>query len=594
VVNQVFEEVFLFREVQTEALKVLLPVQDFDTEENIQMFSAGIKTALRLFFQGSPDHIRTWDYREFNTHTQRFDRYLVLYDSIPGGTGYLQKLFDKEAFTRLLTLAWQHLKNCGCQYRGNDGCYRCIYDYSNQYVRESLSRRQAEQLFEKLVQQGANWQYLQHGLGSLSGTGQIEESELEDRFIRSLKNAVKKQVGTGWQWHEERKGTVRYHLTLTNGDESFTWQITPQRALGAAQGLPFSTRVDFHFVLTQYKKNGVVQQDAAVLEEALRWLVYLDGYDYHGSAQNCRFYSDLSRRLAIAHTHPYRSYTLTWQDLDRFDHNLHADKSDYKRDGINCLQDKYANTRKALKGHPALGECQSDLSELPDSLFRFLWLLTHPFNNASNGKKTGWMFGMMQVKLASPSFDVANMPGAMFAPDAVQSVAKQMTGGNFFIMSDASVCFPFACLRVGVNMKDFQMYSGITWNDTIRSIDKDAWASFWPVFNLVQQSAEIVNPIYEIPNRPSENVTDNDKEDWREYYAEDLQPIVAAMLRAGCYVNLEGDFFLQEKGFPHATAELGHYNKKWFIRAISPEDKEVFIKAGYTELTTETFTNEMI
>ena len=360
------------------------------------------------------------------------------------------------------------------------------------------------------------------------------------------------------------------------------------------QGLPFSTRVDFECVLTQYKKDGMIQQDAQLLDEAPRWLVYLDGYDYHGSAQNCRFYTDLSRRLAIAHTATYRSYTLTWYDLDRFDHNLNPGTNDYKRDEINCFQDKYSKTRDALKNHPAFTASSSELQDLPDSLHRFLWFLCHPFNEHKISQKIGVIMSMMQQQFAKPSFDAKDMPKALFGANAQQSIATQNSGGNFYILSDASICNPFACLKIGVNMKDFSQSAGITINDTIRQIDRQAWASFWPVFNLVQHATEFIRPEAEtdvkIPLTPS-NESNNE---WRQFYAEDLQSIIEAMLSSGCPVNPEGDFFLNEKGFPPATAELGHPEKKWFIRAISSEDKNVFIQAGYKELTVETFTIEML
>src|SRR5690606_9170782 len=104
--DEVFAEVFLFREVQTEVLKILLPVQDFNSEAEIKMFQAGVELGLKKYFNGNPQHIAISEYREYNQLTGKFDRYLILFDTVPGGTGYLEKLFNHSNFSELLYLAY--------------------------------------------------------------------------------------------------------------------------------------------------------------------------------------------------------------------------------------------------------------------------------------------------------------------------------------------------------------------------------------------------------------------------------------------------------------------------------------------------------
>ena len=185
--DEVFEEIFFFREIETEALKVLLPVQEFNSDADIKMFKAGIELGLKKFYNGNPAHIRIVDYKEYNEITAKFDRYLVLYDTIPGGTGYLEKLFDWKQFNKLLKVAYTAIAGCECQYDGKDGCYRCIYSYSNQYHQADLSRKRAEKRFFEIVSKSDSWENFTSSLNSITNTGQIEESELEERFVRSLK-----------------------------------------------------------------------------------------------------------------------------------------------------------------------------------------------------------------------------------------------------------------------------------------------------------------------------------------------------------------------------------------------------------------------
>jgi DEAD/DEAH box helicase domain-containing protein len=588
--DEVFEEIFLYREMRTEALKILLPVQEFDSDEKIQMFTAGLQAGLRLYYKGNPGHIGTWDYREFNRQTLRFDRYLVLYDTIPGGTGYLEKLFDKERFTALLKLAYLHLKECACQHRGKDGCYRCIFTYRNQYVQESLSRQHAEQLFEKLINNAATWEYLPYGLGTLSGTGQIEESELEDRFIRSLKNKVHLMKGDHWDWREDRVGTIRYHLTLSRDEWQFGWQITPQVSLGYTQGVSISTRADFEMVITSIKQNGEEIKDARMLDAIPRWIIYLDGYDYHASKENLRFYNDIQKRMALVASGRYLSYSLTWQDLDRFDKNLVAKPNALDMDLLYPDRNRFGETMQKLMNHPMYAECQSNLLNSPDAMDRLLWMLTHPFESDRPDKKNGLLLAMMQEKFGVPSFDETQIPQRLFADDLLHCSATQKSGGKFYMLSKASRLFPFVSLTVAIHAGNLSMACALKWDEKIQAIDKDEWASFWPVFNLVQQSVTTRSGALEMISEKE----DTSLSGWKIFYSDDLHEIVEAFLAAGLEVNPDGGFFLDEIGFAAAEAELGNKEKKLFIRAISDEDKELFLEAGYREITFESFNPTML
>ncbi len=160
-----------FREMHTEILKIILPVQEFNTEADIRMFQAGLELGLKRYFKGNPGHIRVLSYREFNQQTDKFDRFLLLYDTIPGGTGYLKQLFAHEEFSLLLRESYEAIRDCACQLDGHDGCYKCIYSYGNQYNRADLSRRKAEEWFERIYRNSEQWIKNDHGLGSLTNSG---------------------------------------------------------------------------------------------------------------------------------------------------------------------------------------------------------------------------------------------------------------------------------------------------------------------------------------------------------------------------------------------------------------------------------------
>src|SRR5690606_24114311 len=64
--DDIFEETYLYRQYLTEALKILLPVQEFRSEEKIALFKAGLFLGLKEYYNGGPDHIDIRPYEEYN------------------------------------------------------------------------------------------------------------------------------------------------------------------------------------------------------------------------------------------------------------------------------------------------------------------------------------------------------------------------------------------------------------------------------------------------------------------------------------------------------------------------------------------------
>ena len=312
-----FEHLYLYRTMQTEAIKVLLPVQLFETEASSQLFKAGLELGMRYYYKSSPEHLHIDTYKEYNHATQNFDNYLVIYDTIPGGTGYLSKLYDKKEFSRLLQISYEHIRDCECRLEGKDGCYHCILSYGNQWQRKNLSRARAEELFKRIVDECDNWEDIDGSIGTITTSGVIEDSELEILFTKAMEKIAK---DNGWSW--ERKidainETYNYLLVIKDEGLEIRYNVYPQYRLGPAQGVAAITKPDFQFICTYAKIDGEeLQQD-----ELTQWSVYLDGYQYHASEENMGFYLDLERREAIRKSKAgivRRTWTLTWEDLRPF------------------------------------------------------------------------------------------------------------------------------------------------------------------------------------------------------------------------------------------------------------------------------------
>ncbi|WP_442938598.1 DUF1998 domain-containing protein [Nostoc sp.] len=74
--------------------------------------------------------------------------FLFLYDTIPGGTGYLRELLrDPNNFFSVFEKALIILRACDC----NDGCYNCLYGYRNSFDQDQTSRRTAIDLLNTIV-----------------------------------------------------------------------------------------------------------------------------------------------------------------------------------------------------------------------------------------------------------------------------------------------------------------------------------------------------------------------------------------------------------------------------------------------------------
>ena len=314
--GEVFETLYLYRHMQTEAIKILLPIQIMDAAAAVEMFKAGVELGMKAYYKSSPEHIRIDSYEEMNLATMKKDHYLVMYDTIPGGTGYLSKLYDTEEFTKLLQMAYEKIHECTCQWEGKDCCYHCILTYGNQYKREAFSREAAETLFEKLISHASSWETLSGSVGTISQTGVAEDSELELKFVGALKTISR---NNGWEFEKVADAdSYRYDLHIIDGDNDLIYYVIPQFALGGHYGVRNYTVADFQIICMAAKINGM---NFERIDKLPMWSIFLDGYTFHAKAPNMRFYSDKAKRDGIhdSTTHKLYSWTLTWEDIQLFE-----------------------------------------------------------------------------------------------------------------------------------------------------------------------------------------------------------------------------------------------------------------------------------
>ena len=91
-----WDHLALVHELVTEAVRILLPVAEFEAQERILSFQAALLLGLRDSFGGDPSHLRVLqtDFPAPGQEPHIRNRFVVVHDTIPGGTGYLPRLAD--------------------------------------------------------------------------------------------------------------------------------------------------------------------------------------------------------------------------------------------------------------------------------------------------------------------------------------------------------------------------------------------------------------------------------------------------------------------------------------------------------------------
>ena len=305
VMNDAYEEcLFLYRDFQTEALRLLIPATTMDASDvREESFVAAFMLGMKSYF-GNVDHLRATvsevpvpdaDYRK---------QYLVIYDSVPGGTGYLKQLMnDENGIVDVLQRALDIMENCSCKDDPQkDGCYKCLYAYrQSQHIGE-ISRRVASNLVRTILGGKENKTEIKT-LANID-TNHLFDSELERRFIGAF----------------ERLGTadrpVRIHKQLINEKEGYSlqvgdslWDVEPQVLFDSSMGVAVTSKPDF--VLTPRRTTG--NQKPVV--------VFTDGFTFHKD----EVADDTLKRMAIMKTGKYRVWSLTYKDVQ----DIYQDQGDF-------------------------------------------------------------------------------------------------------------------------------------------------------------------------------------------------------------------------------------------------------------------------
>ncbi len=299
------QDLLLYREVRSEAIRILAPVAAVEVEARLQSFKAAIELGLRKRFGGDPAHLKVRIQDEPGRDGIR-RQFLVIFDAVPGGTGYLRELGEGDALKDLLEQSLRAMQTCACRRSGGSGpalqaCYQCLYAYGAQRHLQVIRNPLAQEMVGEVLQA---WDRLEEikTLSDVSLDTRLE-SELEARFKSAL---LERSVGGGAGVETARKA-----LRLRFGD--CEWLLDEQVDLGPTSGVAVPTRPDF--LLRPLGPAG----------DVLPIAVYVDGFGYHAQPElpRARLADDVRKRRAVAESGRYRVWSVTWNDL-------HANASEKK------------------------------------------------------------------------------------------------------------------------------------------------------------------------------------------------------------------------------------------------------------------------
>ncbi|QDU69651.1 DEAD/DEAH box helicase [Engelhardtia mirabilis] len=295
------ETVFLYRELTSEALRLLVPAVVLDDQARRASFKAALALGFRRHFRGRPAHLVMREVEESLPGGAK-RHFVVVFDAVPGGTGHLAGLWSGRKFMDVLAAARTALEACGfCNEHGTDGCYRCLFAYEDQGRLPLLSRATALEMLETILARAADLK----PVNSLSEVSVAirQDSELERLFDRALVAWAKRTEDVVLE-DDPQRGEHRWRLTV--GD--CAWAVERQvRVLGDGRAL-HETVPDL--VFRPADGNPEVSTIAVYLDGAL-WHVK-PGKELGGIAD------DMRRRDGLRHGKGWSVWSLTWQDVQAF------------------------------------------------------------------------------------------------------------------------------------------------------------------------------------------------------------------------------------------------------------------------------------
>ena len=294
--EDIIDCLYLYREFDSEAIRMLLPgADDLESSQRVNSFIAALELGLKRKFGGEIGHLRAMTSKYPVKDSNEQQEYLLLYDTVPGGTGYLKdRMTEPSKLLAIFEVAFRALKECECNKDlQKDGCYRCVFAHRRSRDMKNTSRDAALKVLATILDSAEDLEAVD-GLNNVPPVVPVE-SELESRFI----DAIRRTRGDG-----NEPVRVRYDLVRGKAGYVFvvadrTYYVEPQVDVGISDGAVAPSRPDY---VIRPAPSSVPGPPIAV---------FLDGFQFHGHKVD----EDSLKRLALVRA-GYLVWSLTWRDLE--------------------------------------------------------------------------------------------------------------------------------------------------------------------------------------------------------------------------------------------------------------------------------------
>jgi DEAD/DEAH box helicase domain-containing protein len=588
---------YLYRELQSEAVRILLPLADVAQSESTKLsFIAALLMGLKTYFKGEVHHLDITEMQEPSAGGFSMSQYLVLYDQIPGGTGYLKELMrSPQNMMGLLQQAYDRLAACSCaEDETKDGCYRCILAYRNSRIRGLISRREGMKLLREILDAKDSIQAVER-LGE-APESHLLESQLEERFVFELGkvkglSVLKKVVN----------GKPGYWLHAQGSDDVLRdWELEPQVELGAKEGVKLNTRPDFMI-------RPVREGDRQTYGE---WALYLDGFTHHWNKTQ----DDSRKRMAVLAS-GRRVWSLGWHDVVPPEKGTQGLATNYllkhrQNDHLE-LYDKLAERAAWAPSGILSGFLLNGPFQLLVKLLQDPTPITAQLQQASICDAIGWLHApSLQTKSwADPALGLqAAVPKAVWEHYGSQSERIGMGGLLAGLGTDTSPVSMGVCLPIGafnsVERLSQEASLHLTLDDAAEEHSKDfesQWSGFWHAANVLQFApkftlgvasdleADAYNSLLSHwqPGLPEGVASASDNPAWAEVFnLSVLEQSALAELKAKGVPVPEVGLDLVVGIETVGTAELCWPDRQ--VAVLSPEDGEVAVAGEWTVIQAST------
>lgn len=438
-----------YRQYETEALRIFVPALGEGDEVQTASFMAALQLGLKEHFRGQVDHLAMEVQSLPDKANNVRNRYVILYDGVPGGTGYLRQFIsEKDRQTLLfdvLEKALRKLRECECgKDAEKDGCYHCLYRFRDIGGRQNVSRRAAIRLLSDIVPLRGTVRPVaeNESIYSASAYTKALESELERKFNARLcafidgladKGASRKD-GFTQGFIPGMSFTVPGDRRFGGDDSPKAWEVVPQQEFGPGDGVLVMCKPDFVFYPSDEKTKAKARPVA----------VFTDGWRYHQDITD----QDILKRTSLMRA-GFRVWSLAWNDVVEPTSAQPAPASPEWRKAVDAHPQRNATGVAFFGGDRARADFWKNQYNAPgqEILRLFAYLQAGDDDLFQNHAKFEAMLLAMPPKPEAAPLDPPDGWGGLLAGDVVGDVSRDGFGARVVVKKA-----PEAPMRVNVNV----------------------------------------------------------------------------------------------------------------------------------------------